>query len=52
LKIIYIKVKFHPIKSFYIKYFPEEKKKKTNLQQQAKFEEKHPNTFKLNQSVQ
>ena len=32
-------------KSLYTKYFPEDKKQ-TNLQNWARFEEKHPNTFK------
>ncbi len=34
-----------PIKSLYKQYFPEDKKQ-TNLQNWAKFEERHPNTFK------
>ena len=34
-----------PVKSLYKKYFPEDKKQ-TNLQNWAKFEEKHPNTFR------
>tara|TARA_E500000331_G_scaffold238418_1_gene228768 strand:- start:33 stop:593 length:561 start_codon:yes stop_codon:yes gene_type:complete len=33
------------VKSFYKNYFPEDKKQ-TNLQNWARFEEKHPNTFK------
>ena len=33
-----------PVRSLYQKYFPEDKKQ-TNLQNWAKFEEKHPNTF-------
>ena len=33
-----------PVKSLYAKYFPEERKQ-TNLQNWAKFEENHPNTF-------
>ena len=33
------------VKSIYKQYFPEDKKQ-TNLQNWAKFEEKHPNTFK------
>ena len=41
LKIIYTKVKFHPSKSLYKKYFPEDKKQ-TNLQNWAKFEENIP----------
>jgi hypothetical protein len=44
LKIIYTKVKFHPSKSFYTKYFPEDKKQ-TNLQNWETLEEKNPNTF-------
>ena len=33
------------VKSLYKEYFPEDKKQ-TNLQNWAKFEEKHPNTFR------
>jgi hypothetical protein len=44
LKIIYTKVKFHPSKSLYTKYFPEDKKQ-INLQNWAKFEAQYPTTF-------
>ena len=44
LKIIYTKVKFHPSKSLYKQYFPEDKTQ-TNFKDQAKIEEKYPNTF-------
>ena len=45
LKIIYTKIKFHPSKSLYKKYFPEDKKQ-TNLQNWAKYEEQHPNSVR------
>ena len=45
LKIIYTKVKFDLNKFLYKQYFPEDKKQ-TKLQNRAKFEEKHPKTFR------
>ena len=44
LKIIYTKVKFHPSKSRYTKYFPEDKTQ-TNLNNWVTFGEKHPKIF-------
>ena len=45
LRITYTKGKFHPRKSIYTKYIPEDKTQ-ANLQNLEKFEAKHPHTFR------